>query len=127
MGYWSPIDSKEEYTLFLEADMRRYDVQKWSVFSRFYKVVLVWQRLLRKAEYYHNCRTSLYWKPYNLYLRRRLQQSSIKLGFTIPLNVFGPGLHIVHYGTIIVNGRAKVGANCTLHSCTHIAQKTWVF
>ena len=125
MGSWSPINSKEDYTLFLEADMRRLNIQEWTAFSRFYKVVLAWQSLLRKAEYYHNCKTSLSWRPYNLYLRRRLQQSSIKLGFTIPLNVFGPGLHVVHWGTIIVNGNAKVGANCTLHNCTHIAQKTW--
>lgn len=125
MGYWSPITSKEDYILFLEADMRRQGLQKWSAFSRFKNVILAWQRLLRKAEYYDNCRPSLFWRPYNLYLRRKLQQSSIKLGFNIPLNVFGPGLSIVHWGTIIVNPNAKVGANCALHNGTHIAQKTW--
>lgn len=122
MGYWSPINSKEDYNLFLEADLR--GLQKWSAFSRFKRPILAWQRSLRKAEYYHNCRTSLSWKPYNLYLRRKLYQSSVKLGFSIPLNVFGPGLQIAHWGTIIVNSNAKVGANCAIQNCIHIAQKT---
>lgn len=45
---------------------------------------------------------------------------SIRLGFTIPLNVFGPGLCIAHRGTIVVNKNAKVGKNCRIHACTNI-------
>lgn len=126
MGYWSPINSKEDYTFFLEADMRRRGLQEWSAFSPLWSnlaVILAWQRLLRKVEYYHNCKTSLSWKPYYAYLWHKLQQSSIKLGFKIPLNVFGPGLVIPHWGTIIVGGNAKVGANCWLFNDTHIAVK----
>ena len=43
------------------------------------------------------------------------KKASIKLGFTIPLNVFGPGLSIAHYGTIVVNENAKIGKNCRIH------------
>ena len=45
---------------------------------------------------------------------------SLKLGFSIPINVFGPGLAIVHYGTIVINANAKVGANCRIHPSTCI-------
>lgn len=38
-----------------------------------------------------------------------------KLGFAIPFGVFDVGLHICHVGSIVVNGNAKVGKNCTLH------------
>ena len=38
-----------------------------------------------------------------------------RLGYTIPRNVFGPGLSIAHIGTITVNGRAVVGARCRIH------------
>lgn len=44
----------------------------------------------------------------------------MKLGFSIPLNVFGPGLGIAHYGTIVVNGNAKIGANCRIHIAVNI-------
>jgi serine O-acetyltransferase len=42
------------------------------------------------------------------------------LGFSIPINVFGPGLSIAHRGTIVVNHGARVGANCRLHVCVNI-------
>lgn len=45
------------------------------------------------------------------------------LGFTIPTNVFGPGLNIAHRGTIVVNGFTKVGANCRIHACVNIGTK----
>lgn len=43
------------------------------------------------------------------------------MGFPIPENVFGLGLAIAHYGTIVVNENAKVGGNCRIHPCTNIA------
>jgi serine O-acetyltransferase len=45
-----------------------------------------------------------------------------QLGFSIPINVFGPGLWIVHKGTIVVNSDAKVGRNCRLHVCVNIGK-----
>ena len=38
-----------------------------------------------------------------------------KLGYTIGINVFGPGLGLVHYGTIVINGNARFGKNCRVH------------
>lgn len=46
----------------------------------------------------------------------------VKLGFTIPINVFGPGLNIHHYGFIVVNAHAKVGANCNIQQGVNIGQ-----
>lgn len=45
---------------------------------------------------------------------------SLRLGFTIPLNVFGPGLSIAHRGTIVINKDTRVGENCRIHACTNI-------
>jgi serine O-acetyltransferase len=45
---------------------------------------------------------------------------SIHLGFTIPLNVFGPGLCIAHRGTIVINKDTRIGENCRIHACTNI-------
>lgn len=33
----------------------------------------------------------------------------IRLGFSIPINVFDYGLRINHYGTIVVNTKARIG------------------
>ncbi len=47
----------------------------------------------------------------------------IKLGFSIPLNVFDSGLSIAHIGPIIVNGGAKIGKNCRIHVGVNIGTK----
>lgn len=54
-------------------------------------------------------------------LGMHFRRLSLKLGFSIPPNVFGPGLRIPHYGTIVVNHHAQVGACCVLHTGTCIA------
>ena len=74
------------------------------------------QRLLRKTEYHFNNNHKIRY----LFLKVRLNALSTKLGFTIPLNVFGPGLSIAHRGTIVVNGHAKIGSNCRIHVCVNI-------
>lgn len=48
------------------------------------------------------------------------RRQSVRLGFSIPPNTFGPGLAIVHYGPIVVNGNARIGANCRTHVCVTI-------
>lgn len=76
---------------------------------------------MRKCEYAKNCRQNtiigkaLFKIRYRHYLRYGL-----KLGFSIPLNVFGPGLCLCHAGTIIVNEWARVGSNARIHACVNI-------
>lgn len=77
--------------------------------------------LLRKREYLCNLRPSKFFvvnflrKLYAIILHFRYKRMQFKLGFSIPLNVFGPGLSIAHYGTIVVAEGAKIGANCRIH------------
>lgn len=77
--------------------------------------------LLRSVEYYNNCRTDFAGKIILKYYNYRFKSISIKLGFSIPINIFGPGLYIPHYGTIVINKNCIVGANCVLHTSVCIA------
>lgn len=70
---------------------------------------------LRHEEYYINRRSIL--RYYYMYKKRKL---GLKLGYSIPANVFGPGLSLPHYGTIVVSKYAKIGKNCRLHVGTNI-------
>ena len=54
-------------------------------------------------------------KVIDIVLHYRFKKLQFKLGFSIPLNVFGPGLAIVHYGTIVVAEGARIGSNCRIH------------
>ena len=53
----------------------------------------------------------------------KYKKLGIKLGFTIGYNSLGYGVVIPHYGTIVVNGSARVGNFAVLHTCTCIAGK----
>ncbi|MHB8076061.1 serine O-acetyltransferase [Desulfosporosinus fructosivorans] len=55
-----------------------------------------------------------------LKLKLKLIRLSTKLGFTIPQHVFGPGLSIAHWGSIVVHPDARVGNNCRIHSAVNI-------
>lgn len=50
-----------------------------------------------------------------LLAKYKFRKISVKLGFSIPLNVFGPGLSLAHRGNIIVNPQTKIGENCRIH------------
>ena len=82
--------------------------------------LLRFERQLRKVEYFSNCKAGFCWRMLLLYNRIKLRRLQIKLGFTIPINVFGPGLSIAHYGTIVVSEHASIGCNCRIHAGVNI-------
>ncbi len=113
------IDSKEDYCFFLEAD--RIALKKNYRRPHFFgDEIWKFQRLLRKTEYYQNCKKGILSRKYLDYLRLRLYKLGLQLGFSIPRNVFGPGLSIAHYGPILVVDNTRVGANCRIHHCVTI-------
>lgn len=77
---------------------------------------------LRKTEYYTNCRKDFFGRMYAKLLRLKHDMLCDKYQWTIPINVFDEGLSIVHVGTIVVSGDAKVGKNCRIHVCTNIGR-----
>lgn len=120
------ILSKKDYLHYLEADRVALGRKKLRLSEKAMHLIApdyIWdfQCLLRKLEYYKNVkRDGLFNKLTYSYLKLKYKKLSVRLSFSIPENVFGPGLAIVHYGTIVVNRNARVGANCRIHVCTNI-------
>ena len=121
------IQSRKDYLFYLEADRIALGKPPNSFFEHlkeFAKREFIWefQRSLRKAEYYKNVvsKKSIFGKIRYFFIKVKFKNLSVKLGFSIPENVFGPGLAIAHYGTIVINSGAKVGANCRIHTSTNI-------
>lgn len=120
------IRSKKDYWDYLEADriaLGRKVVHFPNKLMHWISPDYIWdfQRLLRTLEYYKNVKNKGFLnKLIYQFMKLRYRSLSVKLGFSIPENVFGPGLAIVHYGTIVVSHNAKVGANCRIHVCTNI-------
>jgi serine O-acetyltransferase len=123
------IQSKKDYLFYLNADRVALGEPNFTLRIMFKELISrnhIWrfQRLLRKCEYYKNVvgKRSLIGKLFYILFKIRFKNLSLKLNFSIPENVFGPGLAIMHYGTIVVNSRARVGANCRIHVCTNIGE-----
>jgi serine O-acetyltransferase len=108
----SNLDDLERYQA---ADLAAHHLDRWSPMYRISRRIVHYQRLLRLAEYYGNCRPDPLGRLVFATLRVRLVLLSERLGFTIPRNVFGEGLCVAHYGSIVVSHLAKVGRNCDLH------------
>jgi serine O-acetyltransferase len=119
------IKTKADYLYYLKKDKVALGIKSNGLESKIINILSpnpIWtfQKTLRKLEYYTNCNKSGLNKLYYYYLKYKFKKKSIKLGFSIPINVFGPGLSIVHYGTIVINSNAKVGKNCRIHACVNI-------
>jgi serine O-acetyltransferase len=121
------IESRADYEFFLEADrIALLTVGARALFKRppltFSSAFEIWkfQRLLRKVEFLRNCGQGQLSRISYLRAWHDFEKSSVKLGFTIPPNVFGPGLSIAHRGTIVVHSDSKVGENCRLYHCVTI-------
>lgn len=123
------IQSKQDYLYYLNADRVAMGAGVRNGLRDRVKLLFfpdyIWRfhRLLRKVEYYQNCKTGSLNKIRKLFLLRKFRRLSAKLGFTIPLNVFGPGLSIAHVGTIVVSAGARIGANCRIHVCVNIGSE----
>ncbi len=121
------IKSKRDYIYYVEQDCLALRRKTRSNYFAFIKnlfspdSILIFQKLMRKLEYYHNrSEKNFFHLVISLILRYRYNRLSVKLGFSIPINVFGPGLSIVHYGTIVISENSRIGANCRINVCTNI-------
>ena len=124
------IKNKNDLRLYLDKDRKALGIKQKQGLNYLLQLFIpneIWkfEKTLRYTEYYNNvCPSNFFYKYWRFVLllvfKYKLRKQSIKLGFSIPLNVFGPGLSIAHRGTIIVNGKCRIGSNCRLHACVNI-------
>lgn len=118
------ICNKTDYKYFLESDRMARNYPKSggikALLNQAEWPLVKFQALMRKTEYYNNCKRGIVSKAYLALLKYKYKKQCIKYGFTIPINTFGPGLVILHRGTICINGNVKIGSNCRINTCVNI-------
>lgn len=77
--------------------------------------IMLYLETMRKLSYYKN-----QGNPVWMYYHWRFQRLGLKLGFSIGCDVFGYGLVLNHYGTIVVGGRNSIGNYSMIHTSTCI-------
>lgn len=108
-----------DYQRFLKADLAAHDIQAWKTLSAFRKPEVYYQRLLRRVEYW-NSKSGAFSRLVATIAKFRLQRLSVRTGLSFPPGVAAEGLSIAHYGSIVVNSRARIGKYCRIHSATNI-------
>lgn len=113
------IQSKEDLAFFLAAD--KFSLGKHYPRPRYYDFNWKFQILLRRLEYYSNMTNKSLFRTLALkYYKYRKTRLGLKLGFDIPINVFGAGLKINHFGNIVINGNTRIGMWCDIHQGVNI-------
>lgn len=110
------IQSKQEYICYLKQD----EIVN-SINSSYVKDILFpkleWKfiKALRWLEYCENNNKTIFHRIRWFIAKYRFRKISIKLGYSIPINVFGPGLSLPHRGNIIINPQTRIGESCRIH------------
>ena len=99
------ICNMDDLKFYIYADLRS-SGQRLSIGSWIKRPVLRFTVLMRVLEYCINTQ-----KPRLLYLLLLLwfRRLSLKLGFSVGPNVFGPGVAIIHHGLRIINPATRSG------------------
>lgn len=112
------IKNKKELYKYLEMDKKALGITK-----RFPKIfgdeIWKFEIILRKYEFYYNCTNNFFMKKFYSFLHKKY---SLRLGIQIPINTFGGGLRINHFGLIVVNPKARIGEWCDIHQGVNIGQ-----
>ncbi len=111
------IEALSDLRSWVAEDLARYDRAPLATLLK--EPQTRWQLRLRVAEYLINCGHPLL----GAFARWRLQATSVRLGYTIPPNVCGPGLKLPHWGTIVISANARVGRQVTIHPDTLIGER----
>lgn len=115
---WDRIRTFRDYRDFVAADLAAYNVVRWRPHYRLMYPGLYYQRVLRSSELLYAMKLNKLAKLRHAYLKC----VGIVLGISIPPGVFGRGLSIPHYGSIVVNDKVLAGNFCRIHSATNLGE-----
>ena len=110
----------KDWKRIYQADLRASGLEGARLVVRLRDRRFKFYKSLRKTEYYTNCRRDPLGQIIGKLLRFRHTLLCDRYQWTIPINVFGEGLTLVHVGPVVVSGYARVGKNCRIHICTNI-------
>jgi serine O-acetyltransferase len=109
------IRTRADLKAYLAADLAAHGLDRWRFRDRFHYRTAYFQRAMRRCEYWSNTARTPAGRVVALWFTMRHHLVGERFNCYVPLNVFGPGLSIAHYGPVWVHPNARVGANCRIH------------
>lgn len=114
------ISSRKELRTYLALDRSVYGIT-----SKYPPLYGQWRwkfLIALRHEEYHSAQKGVWHRLCRRFWRTLHSHYGYKLGWDIPINTFGPGLKISHFGLIVVNQNARIGAFCDIHQGVNIGQ-----
>lgn len=114
------ITTKKELNRYLTLDKKVYGITKKrpSFYGDWH-----WKFLIAlRHEEYHFAQSGCYHRIMKRFWAMLHTHYGVKMGWDIPINTFGPGLKINHFGLIVVNANTRIGAFCDIHQGVNIGQ-----
>jgi len=106
---------RDALNAYLAADLHYSGVAGgWRVYYSITRRALYFQRVLRRAEYWHSRPRNLCVFFMQLWYRFRLARLGERTGMYIPRGTCAAGLSIAHPGLLVINGHARIGPRCRL-------------
>jgi serine O-acetyltransferase len=103
----------------MDLKARGLDSLPW--FYQIRKPIVYYTVLLRKVEYIQNCKHGFLYGLWRKIMQFRLKRLGARLGFSMGTNTIGPGLYLVHWGSIVISSEAHIGPNARVHSCVNVS------
>ena len=104
------IESKQDLRYYMAEDLGMAGIDRWRPKYRVTLKSAYWLRLLRRTEYWGNCRRGPIGRLMAVQLQVRGRLLGQSIGLSAPRNRCGPGLGIVHFGLTLIHGEARVGS-----------------
>lgn len=119
------IESRKELREYINADIiSRFGIPQIPIKQRlsaiFFRKPWQFQIYLRKAEYYSSHKKKFIRLSLGNIWKLRAYRYGERCGYSIPVNVCGPGLVLGHLGTIVINGAARIGSNARIQAGVNI-------
>lgn len=118
------ISNKKDYQDFLRSDALAMGINPSSrkdlIKAHFSNPRWRFIKKLRRVEYYSTLKKNPVYLLIYLVVWYNYKRYALKLGFSIPANVCGPGLSLPHYGTLVISKEAVIGKNARIHICVNI-------
>lgn len=120
---WSPIQSRSDLEHFIAMDLKHRGLDRLPWLYQLRKPILHFTVLLRLTEYRLNTARGPICRLWAKFSALRLKLLGAKLGFSICPNTIGPGLYLVHWGSVVISSQAIIGRNARIHACTQVSRQ----
>lgn len=114
------IKTRGDFKDFLWADLNARGHQRLPLFSKFRTPITHYQYTMRRLELLLNYKHYPVMRAYCSFFYLRFKQLGVRLGFQVPPYTCGPGLVLVHWGSIVISSKSEIGSHCRIHSCVNI-------